>query len=38
VILAIYDYAENFSEGLAYVRVDDEGGYIDKRGVQYWED
>jgi len=38
VIPAIYDYADDFFEGLTYVKVNDEHGYIDKRGVQYWED
>jgi hypothetical protein len=37
-IPAVYDNADDFSEGLAPVRLNDKCGYIDTTGTQYWDD
>lgn len=38
VIPCIYDSAEEFSNGLAKVKLNDRWGYINKKGEQFWED
>ena len=38
VISCIYDHVYDFKEGLALVKLKGKQGYINKEGVQYWED
>ncbi|MBC7552418.1 MAG: WG repeat-containing protein [Taibaiella sp.] len=39
VVPCIYDdYIDDFCDGLVLVELKDDFGYIDKNGVQYWED
>jgi len=38
IIPCIYDSVEEFSDGLAKIKLDGKLGYINKEGVQYWED
>jgi hypothetical protein len=33
-----YGYAKNFNEGMARVKWNGKGGYIDQQGNEYWED
>ncbi len=32
------DFIDSFQDGLALVEVDDELGYIDKNGTEFWDD
>ncbi len=38
IIPCIYDSVEEFSNGLALVKLNGKSGYINKENVQYWED
>jgi hypothetical protein len=38
IIPFMYDSVEEFSDGLAKVKLNGKSGYINKDNVQYWED
>jgi hypothetical protein len=38
IMIAKYDAANDFSEGLALVKWGENWGYVDKKGTEYWEE